>query len=634
MDEISRLISELSPKQRARLLERLGPAPGGGSREPIAIVGMAGRFPGAADPERFWDLLKNGRSGITEVPPERWNADAFYDADPAAPGKMVTRWGGFLDHADRFDAGFFGISPREAEHMDPQQWLALEVAWEALEDAGQTLQGLSGTDTGVFMGVTHFDHAFQGFAAPEDVGGYELTGNLLYSVAGRISYFLNLRGPSLALDAACASSLAAVHLACRSLRQGESRLALAGGVNLVLHPSFTIAFSKSGAMSPEGRCKTFDAGADGFVRGEGGGAVVLKRLADAVRDGDRIHALIRGSSVRHGGHAAGYTVPNAAAQEDLLRAALEDAGVAAAQVGCVEAHATGTAVGDPVEMEALAGVYGPREAHGEPCVIGSAKTNIGHMEAAAGVAGLIKAVLSLQHEAIPNLITFKKLNPKISLEDTRLVIPTKVLPWPKGLKKRFAAVSSFGISGTLAHAVIEEAPEPPSDGWEDKAENEFLLPLSARSPEALKALTESYSEFVKTAARTPLRDICYTAAVRRSHHQYRAAFAFRSREELLAQLGAYQAGRPLAAVSAALDSTGARYVQGEEVRWADVVPSGRVVSVPGYPWQKQRLSLEKKGASMSPGGTAARRPKPFSTSRVGRRSLCLTRRPPTPPGSG
>jgi acyl transferase domain-containing protein len=594
MDEIARLVSELTPKQRALLLERLGEASKDDSREPIAIVGMAGRFPGAGNPEQFWRLLKEGKSGITQVPPDRWDVDAFYDSDPAAPGKMVTRWGGFLDCADRFDAAFFGISPREAERMDPQQWLALEVAWEALEDAGQTLEGLSGTDTGVFMGVTHFDHAFHGFAAPEDVGGYELTGNLLYSVAGRISYFLNLRGPSMALDAACSSSLVAVHLACRSLRQGESRLALAGGVNLILHPSFTIAFSKSGAMSPEGLCKTFDAGADGFVRGEGAGCVVLKRLCDALADGDRIHALIRGSAVRHGGHAAGYTVPNAAAQEDLLRAALQDAGIAAAQVGCVEAHATGTAIGDPVEMEALASVYGPRETT-EPCVIASGKTNVGHMEAAAGVAGLIKSVLSLEHEAIPNLITFKKLHPKISLEDTRLVIPTRLLPWPKGLKKRFAAVSSFGISGTIAHAVIEEAPEPPANGKRVEEKEEFLLPLSARSPAGLKALAASYAEFLKSAPQVPLRDVCYTAAVRRSHHQHRAALAFRTREELLVQLSDFEAGRPLKA-----NPVAERYAQGDQIRWEAMYPEGRVVSLPSYPWHKERLTLETKASSMSP----------------------------------
>ncbi|MBI3554121.1 MAG: SDR family NAD(P)-dependent oxidoreductase [Elusimicrobia bacterium] len=451
MDEISRLIAELSPKQRAILIERLG-------REPVAIIGMAGRFPGAEDVAAFWDLLKEGRQAIKEVPADRWDIDAFYDPDPAAAGKMVTRWGAFLDQVDGFDAAFFGISPREAQRMDPQQRLALEVAWEAFEDAGQTLDGAAGGRTGVFMGVTHYDHAFYGFGTPEGVGGYDLTGNLLYSVAGRLSYFMDLRGPSVSLDAACSSSLVAVHLACQSLRRGESDMALAGGVNLILHPAFTIAFSKAGAMSPEGRCRSFGEGADGFVRGEGCGVVVLKRLSDALKDGDRIHALIRGSAVNHGGRGPGYTAPNAGAQEDLIRAALKDAGLSPSEIDCVEAHATGTAVGDPVEMQALAAVYGRGSPHGRPCAIGSGKTNIGHLESAAGIAGLIKAVLCLQNEAVPPLAAFTRLDNRIKLDGTRLVVPGRLLPWPKGSDKRRAAVSSFGISGTIAHAVLEEAP--------------------------------------------------------------------------------------------------------------------------------------------------------------------------------
>jgi acyl transferase domain-containing protein len=588
MDEIARLVGELTPRQRALLLERLGAAPG---REPVAIVGMAGRFPGAAGLDGYWSMLEEGRSAVTEVPADRWDVDAFYDPDPSAPGKMVTRWGAFLEGVDRFDPGFFGISPREAERMDPQQRLALEVAWEALEDAGLTLERVAGGDAGVFMGVTHFDHAFRGFGNLAAVGGHELTGNLLYSVTGRISHFLDLRGPSVALDSACSASLTALHLACQSLRRGECGLALAGGVNLVLEPVFTIAFSKSGAMSPTGRCRSFDAGADGFVRGEGCGVVALKRLSDAIRDGDRVHAVVRGTAVKHGGRGPGYTVPNARAQEALFRAALADAGLEPASIDCVEAHATGTPLGDPIELAALAAVYGRGRESGRPCVVSCAKTSIGHLESAAGVAGLIKAVLSMQKGTIAPLSTFVALSPSVSLEGADVVLPKQPVPWPGGGAPRRAAVSAFGISGTIAHAVLEEAPpRAPEPAPSEDAER--VLPLSAKSPEALTALARAYRGWLAgEGARARLDDVCWTAAVRRTHHAHRRAIVFRTREELLAGLGEARAPR-----AGELGALAARYERGESIDWRAACPAGRCVSLPAYPWQRASYRLAPAAA--------------------------------------
>ncbi len=558
--------------------------------EPIAVVGMAGRFPGARDVDAFWRLLSGGVDAITEVPRGRWDVDALYDADSSAPGKMSTRWGGFLDDVDGFDAAFFGISPREARRMDPQQRLALELGWEALEDAGQTLDGVAGTGAGVFMGVTHFDHALATFARPAEIGAFDLAGTLFYSIAGRLSYFLDLRGPSVALDAACASSLAAVHAACRSLRDGECPLALAGGVNLILDPAFSIAFSKAGAMSPRGRSRSLDAGADGFVRGEGGGVVVLKTLSSALRDGDPIRAVVRGTAFRHGGRSFGYTVPNGAAQRDLMRAALADGGVDAGSVGCVEAHATGTPLGDPIEMEAIADVYGAPGAGG-PCLVGSAKTNIGHLESAAGVAGLIKAILQLERGAVAPLLHLETLNPKAPWDGTRLVAPTKPAAWPRGGTPRRAAVSSFGISGAIAHAVLEEAPlaRAPEAG---EAEGERILPLSARAADAVEAAARALADRLSSDPGISLRDLCWTAAARRTHHDFRLAVAFGTRAELIERLANPAARAP--ARDPRLSALAERWASGGEAPWKELHAPGRCVSLPGYPWRRERF--ERAGA--------------------------------------
>ena len=368
---------------------------------------------------------------------------------------MTTKWGGFVSDVAGFDADFFAISPREAAAMDPQQRMLLEVAWEALEHAGIPPDSLGGTRTGVMMGLSTWDYTIVNLERRAEIDAYLSTGNPHSTAVGRISYLLGLRGPAVAVDTACSSSLVAVHLACQSLRLRETDLALAGGVQLSLSPFTSIALSKLSALSPRGRCRTFDAGADGFVRGEGAGVVVLKRLSDAVRDGDRVLAVVRGSAVNQDGRSNGLTAPNVLAQRDVITDALRAGAVAPDTVNYVEAHGTGTVLGDPIEFESLAATYGRGDA---PCALGAVKTNLGHMEAAAGVAGFIKAVLVLERGQIPPNLHFSRWNPAIDASATRLFVPTDITPWPQCPGPRRAGVSSFGISGTNAHVVLEQAP--------------------------------------------------------------------------------------------------------------------------------------------------------------------------------
>jgi acyl transferase domain-containing protein len=431
--------------------------------EPIAIVGLGCRFPGGGDsPEAFWRALADGVDAVRTVPADRWDVDSFYDPNPAAPGKMSTRWGAFLDRVDGFDPAFFGIAPREAASMDPQQRLLLEVAWEALEDAGQPQGRLAGSRSGVFVAIYGSDYAQQRFANRTGIDAYTSLGTAHHLAADRLAFWLDLHGPSLAINTACSSSLVAVHLACQSLRARECDLALAGGVSLILSPDLGISLSKWGFMAADGRCKTFDARADGFVRGEGCGVVTLRRLADALGDGDRILAVIRGSAVNQDGRSSVLTAPSGPAQERVIRDALQAARVDPAWVSYVEAHGTGTAIGDPIELEALVNVVGAAGPGTGPCVVGSVKTNLGHLEAAAGVAGLIKTVLAFEHEQLPPHLHFTALNPHASLDRSRIEIDPAGRVWPRGERPRFAGVSSFGFGGTNAHVVLEEAPRVPA----------------------------------------------------------------------------------------------------------------------------------------------------------------------------
>ena len=554
MSMFSERIAKLSPKRLALLAMELQSqleAMEQSQTEPIAIIGMGCRLPGdASTPEAFWQLLRDGVDAISEVPAGRWDVEAFYDPDPETPGKMYTQWGGFLQEVATFDAHFFGIAPREVVSMDPQQRLLLEVSWEALESAGQVLDRLAGSKTGVYMGVCTNDYARRHMTSgdPTRIDAYAGTGAALSVAIGRISYLLGLQGPNIAVDTACSSALVAVHLACKSLRTGECDLALAGGVNLILSPENTIYFCKVRAMAADGRCKTFDAAADGYVRGEGCGVVVLKRLSDAVADGDQILALIRGSAINQDGRSNGLTAPNGLAQQAVIQAALASAGVEPAHVSYVEAHGTGTSLGDPIEVRSLATVLCKVRAPDQRLMLGSVKTNIGHLEAAAGVAGLIKVVLALQHEELPPHLHLHELNPHVAWDELPVVIPTARMPWPPGNSPRIAGVSSFGFSGTNAHVIVEEATqqtEAEHIADDPRTSPAYLLPLSARSLAALQALARAYQDFlsdVHSGSQGALANVCYTTSLRRSHHEHRLALVGHTRAELCEHLEAFLAG--------------------------------------------------------------------------------------------
>jgi acyl transferase domain-containing protein/aryl carrier-like protein len=533
-------------------------APGPDRHDPIAVIGIGCRFPGRAnDPESFWRLLAGGVDAITEVPADRWSTRAFYDADLSKPGKTYARWGGFVDGIDRFDPEFFGISPREAARMDPQQRLLLEVAWEALEDGGVTLERIAGSAAAVFVGISSFDYSVleTSFRDRGGIDVYSNTGGSLSIAANRISYCLDLRGPSAAVDTACSSALVAVHLACESIWREGCPLALAGGVNALLLPDWYVGFCRMGMLSPDGRCRAFDARANGFVRSEGAGMVVLKPLARARADGDRVYALIRGTAVNQDGRTAGMTVPSQEGQEAVIRQACRTAGIAPAQIQYVETHGTGTPVGDPIEARALGRVLSAGRPEGQPCVIGSVKTNIGHLEAGAGIAGLIKVALALHHRRIPGNLHFEHPNPEIDLAGLHLRVPTQCEPWPASGKVALAGVNAFGFGGTNAHVVLqgndpvlrecEARPEPAS------SRRPWLVPLSARSSEALRAAAGSLEDYLGRAGEdVPLGAIAASAALRRSHHEHRLAVVVQSKVDLAEALREFAAGRPARVVNA------------------------------------------------------------------------------------
>jgi acyl transferase domain-containing protein/acyl carrier protein len=524
-DAMLERLSALSPKRLALLaleLQAKLDAADANRAEPIAIVGMGCRFPGADGPEAYWRLLRDGIDAIGEIPATRWDADAYYDPDPDHPGTIATRWGGFLDGIDRFEPQLFGIAPREARSLDPQQRLLLEVAWEALEHAGVAPDSLQGTATGVYVGVCNGDYGQLLLDGDDDdFDMYLSTGNAPSVASGRLSYVLGLQGPALTVDTACSSSLVAVHLAVRALRDGACRTALAGGVNVILSPKTTMTLSRARMMAADGRCKAFDARADGFVRGEGCGLVVLKRLRDAEADGDTVHAVIRGSAINQDGRSNGLTAPNGPSQVAVIRAALADAGVEPAEVGYVETHGTGTALGDPIEAQALGAALGPGRAADRPLLIGSAKTNFGHLESAAGIAGLLKAVLTLQHGEIPPLLHLTTPNPYIPWGDLPLQLPTTPTPWARSHDRRIAGVSSFGFSGTNAHLVVEEAPARAAVAPEvDRPVH--VLKLAARTDDALRQEAARLAVALGQEA-APFADVAHTANVGRSDLPHRAA---------------------------------------------------------------------------------------------------------------
>jgi acyl transferase domain-containing protein len=514
----------------------------------IAIVGLSCRLPKAPNPDAFWELLRNGEHAITDTPADRWDAASLFDPDPSVPGRTNSRWGGYLDTVDGFDARFFGVSPREARAMDPQQRLILELAWEALENAAIVPGGIRGSRTGVFVGAIADDYAtLLGQHGVEAISSHSLTGLHRSIIANRVSYTLGLHGPSLTVDSGQSSSLVAVHMACESLRRGESTTALAGGVNLNLVPESTIRVAKFGGLSPQGRCFVFDARADGYVRGEGGGLVVLKPLARAVADGDRVHAVILGGAVNNDGAKTNLTVPDPVLQEEVLRLAADRAGVAPREVQYVELHGTGTRVGDPVEARALGAVFGAARAEGDaPLLVGSAKTNVGHLEGAAGIVGLLKAVLSLARREVPPNLNFETPNPDIPLDDLRLRVPRELTAWPRPDGPLLAGVSSFGMGGTNCHLVLSEAPGRPGAAGPDASGTGGSAvvpwPVSARDGLALRQQARQLRDFAAAAPELGVAEIAHALATTRTAFEHRAVVVGTERDELLAGLSALADG--------------------------------------------------------------------------------------------
>ncbi|MBI3898381.1 MAG: SDR family NAD(P)-dependent oxidoreductase [Gammaproteobacteria bacterium] len=526
---------------------------------PVAIIGIGCRFPGKVDsPSSFWDLLARGGDTIIDVPPDRWNSARFYDPDPKKSGKLYFRAGGFLQHRiDQLDAAFFGISPREAEDLDPQQRLLLEVAWEAIEDAGLVPAHLAGSETGVYIGAFALDYLLTQLNPlnRHAIDQHTAVGITATILSNRLSYLFDLRGPSMTMDTACSSSLVALHHAFRAVASGECVLALAGGVNVMLRPEFPIAMCKGGFLSPDGRCKSFDARADGYGRGEGAGIVVLKRLSDALNDNDAIYALVRATGVNQDGRTDGITVPNRVAQETLIRRVCAQAKLSPRAIRYVEAHGTGTAVGDPIEAAALGAVIGKDRAPHEACPVGSVKANIGHLEAAAGIAGVIKSALCLQHRQIPPLANFNAPNPAIPFEQLGLRLPLQTEPMPDGEGPACIAINSFGYGGTNAHAVLQEAPAVSAvRAAEETRETFYLLPLSARDKPALTDLARAYHARLQQPDAPRLRDLCYSAALRRGHHERRVALVAESAEAMCQQLQSFVAGTPAEGIASGTSS--------------------------------------------------------------------------------
>ncbi|WP_460930938.1 SDR family oxidoreductase, partial [Oleiagrimonas citrea] len=516
------------------------------AQEPIAIVGMSCRFPGAQDLEGFWELLSSGTDAIAVVPSERWNLDDVYDPVAGTPGKMNTRHGGFISDIEEFDAAAFGIAPREAERMDPQQRAMLEIAWEAFEDAGLNRQAVRGAPIGVFVGLSNQEYRDRQFSDRCSIDAYAGTGNSASIAANRISHFFDLRGPSLSIDTACSSSLTAIHMACQSLRSGESKIALVGAVNLMLSPEYTIVFSQAGLLSPDGKCRTFDADANGYVRGEGAAALILKPYSKAQEDGDRVYGLIRGSAINQDGRTLALTSPNREAQEAMLTAAYEAAGISPGEVDYVEAHGTATPIGDVIEVAALSSVLQQGRSVDNKCLIGSVKTNIGHLEAAAGMAGVIKTVLSMKHRQIPASLNFEQPNQRIGFEKTPVRVVTSLTPWPETSRLPLAGVSAFGFGGTNVHVVLEAVPTTS----EKEARDTFrAFPVSARTANGLERACGVVEQRLQDGGMLPLDDLAYTLT-KREVYDYRA----------VAVSDAAQGSRPV-------------FAKSERVLSADILPA-------------------------------------------------------------
>ncbi|MFG0265893.1 MAG: type I polyketide synthase [Rhodopirellula sp. JB055] len=561
--DLSERLAKLSPEQRAALRKRLGRSsstpsadsktagsqPKTATPEPIAIVGVSCRFPGAPDLDAYWKVISEGIDATAEIPPERWDVDSLYDPTGQKAGRMSVRRAGMIDNIDQFDPKFFGISPREAARMDPQQRLLLEVSWEAFEIAGIPVSSLAGTPVGAYVGIGGTDYS----KVPSTYDGYYQyidahvgTGNALSIAANRLSYIMDLRGPSMAIDTACSSSTMAIHLAVQSLRAGECDAALAGGVNAILTPETTIAFSKARMLSPDGQCRPFDADANGYVRGEGCGMLVLKRLSDAERDGDPIWGTILASATNQDGRTSGITAPNGVSQQAVIRSALREAGLPAARINYVEAHGTGTPLGDPIEVDALTQVFSGKPGVDPPCYVTSVKANVGHMETVSGVAGIIKLLLMMRHQTIPGQLHLKKLNPRMTLKRSRVVIPAQSPPWPVDGEPLIAGVSSFGFGGANTHLLVQQhlpkATFNPADSFDTQERARHVLSLSGKSEAAIAEVASRLKQHLDHSD-DDVVDVAHTMNVGRVHHTYRTAVVFEDAKQLSQQLTQLSEGK-------------------------------------------------------------------------------------------
>ncbi|MGB0525384.1 MAG: type I polyketide synthase [Flammeovirgaceae bacterium] len=518
----------------------------GVGHEDIAIVGMACRFPGGIkDLKGYWDLLEGAKNVITEIPKQRWDNDYFYQEEEKKEGKINTKYGGFIDDVELFDNTYFGISPIEAKYMDPQQRLLLEVTCETLEHAGINIQSLQGSDTGVFVGSAANDYSRKHLNSPNnhDISAYSITGGELYAIPGRISYILGLQGPSSLVSTACSSSLVAIHQACQSLLLRESNLALAGGSNLMISPEPYIALSQMGALSVDGQCKAFDAKANGYVRGEGVGMVALKRLSDAEKDGDEILAVIKATAVNQDGKSNGFTAPNVKAQEKLIETALAKCGLDISQIDLIEAHGTGTPLGDPIELQAITNVIKrSAQKREKPLLIGTVKSNFGHTEGAAGVAGLIKMVLAIQHQKVPQSLHFETPNPYYKWDENHIKVPQKTLDWQKD-SARVGGISSFGVSGTNAHAIVAEYVPTAAESLPTPETGIHLLPISANSFEAIQAYAAKYAAHFEGIAEKEIYHHTASALYNRTQLKNRVVLAASSKDSLMHKLKELAADR-------------------------------------------------------------------------------------------